>query len=809
MARPPDARPETRGFPRALTSFLGRADDVDRLTRLLSGHRLVTVTGPGGVGKTRLAAEVTQHLPERFGDRVWLVELAAVPAAGQVPAAAAARLGAPPRAGRSVTQSVADMLAGEPSLLVLDNCEHVVAGVAEFCSNLLPRCDDLVILATSREPIGVAGEARMRLRPLAAGHPETPGTGEAGGVALFADRARLLDPAFELTAGSAALVSQIVARLDGLPLAIELAAARAESLGLTQLHAHLSEPLQVLTRGSRTAPARHRSLWAMADWSYQLLSEPLRRSFRRLAIFPGPFTLEAAETVAGSQAESAVPGLVDSSLLTPPRDGPDGRARYLMLSTLRAFALGQLDESGERDDAAAAMAAYAVAAASAAATGFRTAGGEVAAAGQLDAEDALVSQALSWALEHDAATALRLAVALSPWWQLRGRALTGYPLLNHALQPHARQPHASRDGSWAAAQKWLGRLAHSTGAYQPALAHFSALCTSLPADSPSRDLVDGLAGKSGSLRNLGRLADARDVARTALAAAQQLRYAEGEALALTQLSLVAGYADEAATAIRWADQAAQIDATRLPDKVARRVELILTVALTDCGDLDSARETCAQGLESARAAGDVTMQADFLYFTTHIALRAGQLDDAGAHIRESLRLTAQSGDWIRVLDCLDDCAQLCAATGRPAEALTLWAAHSARVAAPGTPALPQDTRRREGPWRRASERLGPAAAAAAERRGARMSLPAAAQFADMMAGPGPAPAGHPAGPVRLTPREGELLTLVAHGHTDAQIAEELFISLRTVRSHLDRIRDKTGSRRRADLTRLALRAGLV
>ena len=803
MARPADTVPETRGFPRAFTSFLGRAGDVGRLTRLLSGHRLVTVTGPGGVGKTRLAAEVTRHLPDQFGDRIWLVELAAVSEPGQVPAAAAARLCAPPRAGRSMTQSVADVLAGEPSLLVLDNCEHVVATVAEFCSELLSRTDDVVILATSREPIGVAGEARMRLRPLATGEPDVPGTGEAGGVALFADRARLLDPAFELTAGSAALVSQIVARLDGLPLAIELAAARAESFGLAQLHAHLNEPLQVLTRGSRTAPLRHRSLWAMVDWSYQLLSEPLRRSFRRLAIFPGPFTLEAAEVVAGSQADSSVLHLVDSSLLTPPRDDSDGRARYLMLATLRAFALEQLDESGERDDAATAMAAYAVAVASAAATGMRTAGGEVAAAAQLDAEDALLSHVLSWALAHDTAAALRLAVALSPWWQLRGQALTGYPLLNQALQRYA-----DVDGAWLAAHKWLGRLAHSTGAYQPALTHFSTLCESLPADSPSEDLVDGLVGRSGSLRNLGRLADARDVARRALGIAQQLRYAEGEAQALTQLSLVAGYGDDAETAMRWARQAAQIDATRLPDKVARRVELILTVALTDSGDLDSARETCAHGLESARAAGDVTLQADFLYFTTHIALRAGHLDDAGTHIRESLRLTAQSGDWIRVLDCLDDCAQLCAATGRPAEAVTLWAAHSARAAAPGTPTLPQDTRRRLEPLRRASERLGPRAAAAAQRRGARMSLQTAAQFADMLAGSGPA-TGSPGGPMRLTPRESELLTLVARGHTDAQIAGELFISIRTVRSHLDRIRDKSGSRRRADLTRLALRAGLV
>lgn len=203
------------------------------------------------------------------------------------------------------------------------------------------------------------------------------------------------------------------------------------------------------------------------------------------------------------------------------------------------------------------------------------------------------------------------------------------------------------------------------------------------------------------------------------------------------------------------------------------------------------------------------MQADFLSFTTHIALRQQHLADVGAHIVESLRLTAQSGDLIRVLDCLDDCARLCVATGRPAEAITLWAAHDSGAAALGTPRLPRDTEFRREPLARATRLLGPQAVRAAERRGAQMTLQMASDFASMLANSATGEAAHPDGLVRLTPREKELLTLVARGRTDAQIASELFISIRTVRSHLDRIRDKSGSRRRADLTMLALRAGLV
>ena len=718
-----------RGFPRALTSFVGRADEVGSLTRLLTRHQMVTVTGPGGVGKTRLAAEVTRRISERSGDQIWLVELAAVRDPRQVPALVAAALGGQQRVGRPIMQAVAEVLAGEQSLLVLDNCEQVVDAVAEFCAELLSRTDDVRVLATSREPIGVAGEARLRLRPLpaqgrAAPAPAAPALAEAPGVVLFADRVRLIDPDFELTAESAALARQIVARLDGLPLAIELAAARCESLGLSQLLRLLAEPLGVLTEGARTAPPRQRSLRATVDWSYQLMSDQQRRVFRRVAIFPGSFTLPAAAAVAGRAAAPAVLHLVDCSLLAPPADAPDGSARYLMLGSLRAFALEELARSGEQESAAAALCAYAVTAAQAAARGMHVPGGEPAAARWFDTEDALLHQALSWALENDPARARGLAVALSAWWQLRGRALTGYPLLHRALRGQS-----SRDRAWFAASTWLGRLAHSTAQWHPALTHFDAVCDGLASGPPSTELVDGLAGRSGTLRNLSRLPEATDAAQSALRLAQQLRYAEGEALALTQLSLAAGYSGDTRTAMQRALQAAHADETRLPDRIARRVALVLTIAQADSGELDAARQTCAQGLASARTAGDVAGQADFLYFTTHIALRAGAFDAAGTHIRESLRLTAVSGDRLRVLDCLDDCAQLCAATGRWAEAVTLWAARSARGAALEMPELPQDARSRTEPLRKASHRLGQHKASEAERRGAMMNLETAAELA--------------------------------------------------------------------------------
>ena len=221
-----------------------------------------------------------------------------------------------------------------------------------------------------------------------------------------------------------------MARLDGMPLAIELAAARTEALGVSQLLDRLEDRFALLAGGDRLAPPRQRSLAATVEWSYQLLEEDERRAFWAVSVFPGPFTLEGAEAVAGADAGLAVLRLVDCSLLVPPRTGVDGRPRYVMLETLRAYGAKLRAEAGEQDTVAAALAGYALRVAEEASAGLQTSAGEAAAARWLDAEDPAMRQVLGWAMDHDPAVAVRLVVALGWWWLLRGRLPGQYPLLS-------------------------------------------------------------------------------------------------------------------------------------------------------------------------------------------------------------------------------------------------------------------------------------------------------------------------------------------------------------------------------------------
>ena len=796
------------GFSRPLTTFVGRRAEADRLEDLLGGHRLVTITGPGGVGKTRLAAEVTRAQEHRFPEGIRLVELAAISDPAQMRWAVAATLGTQDSPAQSITRSIADVLSNEQSLLVLDNCEHLIAAVAEFCQVLLSSSDDTRILATSREPIGVAGEALLRLAPLPAeADPSGPDDADADGVALFFDRVRLREPAFAVTPRTRDQAAAIVARVDGLPLAIELAAARVESLGLSGLLQRLDEPLRTLATSARTTAPRHRSLQAAADWSFQLLDEQSRRSFRRLAILPGPFTLDTALAVAGPAAESAIPALIDASMIIPPREGPDGTSRYLMMETLRAYGRYQLEASGERQDAITAMNSQALLIAENAATLMQTAGGETAAAWYFDAESALLHSALLLALDDDYPVALRLGLALAPWWRLRGLRSMGYPMLSRA----ADQMSHSHSAEQRAADKWLGVLAIGNAAWQPALRHFTTLFDAVERQPPSPEMVDALVGRASALRNLGQLDASTTEAERGRKLAQAMGYVEGQALGLTQLILAASDNNDAAAAIRWHAQLREIETACLADEVARHVALAEAVVLADTGDLDSARLLSAQGLASARAVGDITGQTDFLYLSTHVALLSEDFADAGSHIAESLSITARSGHRRHALDCLDQCAHLCAATDRPADAVALWAVRSAQSAAGGQIDRPRDLRQREAALARAQLQLASIAGDQAERRGSAMTFQTAIELASMLAAATSSLSAErtKGGGAGLTAREEEILTLVARGHTDAQIAEMLFISIRTVRSHLDRIREKTGSRRRADLTRLALKHGLV
>jgi non-specific serine/threonine protein kinase len=797
------------GFTAALTSFVGRAGEVEEVARLVGEYRLVTVTGPGGVGKTRLACELTRRLAGRFADGVWLVELARVQAPALVEAAVSSALGVRQAPGMSLLDSLVAVLARRQLLLVLDSCEHVAAVAAELCGALLVAADDMRVLATSREPLGIAGEARYRLRPLGLSRSGDPAeAAEPEAVALFADRARRVDPHFTLSGESGPAVTRLVARLDGMPLAIELAAARVEALGVAQLAGRLDDRFALLTGTDRLAAARHRSLAATVEWSYQLLGEQERQVFRRLAVFPSPFTLEAAEAVAGVDAGQAVLHLVDCSMLSPPATGPDGRARYAMLETLRAYGANRLGEAGEQPEAAARLASLAVWLAEQAAAGLETSAGEMDAARRLDAEDATLHNVLAWGLEHDPPTAVRLAVSLAPWWVLRGRWVSAHQLMSAAIK------HAAEGGQrWCTAQFWLGLTAFGIDT-TAGLGHFTAVRDALAQRAPSPLLCLALTGRAACLANLGRVREAEGELGPALALAQEIGDPVGEAYALIWLAIAAYYSDELQTSLAWSRQAQRIDTASLPGWMGHLRNTVLVRALTETGELAAAGEACTRGLVEARQAGALYEQSTYLHMMTRVALQEGRLPEAAAYLREAIGIAAQLGGNLLLLPAsLDTCGHLCAQTQRPADAVTAWAAHAACEQRIGMPSLPHGARRRQEPLREARQALGPAAARAAEERGAAMGLAAAAEYVVLLVSDDdtPRPASSPATPglPRLSARERELVTLVAQGRTDAQIAGQLYISVRTVRSHLDRIRDKTGCRRRADLTRLALQAGLV
>jgi predicted ATPase/DNA-binding CsgD family transcriptional regulator len=801
------------GFPVALTSFLGRTLAVDQVAGQLGEYRLVTVTGPGGVGKTRLSGEVARRLAGRFADGAWLAELAAVRDPAQVAAAVAAALGIRDLPSVAAADALARALARRHLLLVLDNCEQVIGAAAELCGRLLLGADDVRVLATSREPLRIAGETRYRLDPLTLPDPADPaaaGDGEA--VTLFAERARQVEPGFALNEKTGPLVARLVTRLDGLPLAIELAAARVDTLGVAQMLDRIDDRFALLAGADRLAAERQRSLAAAVQWSYQLLDDAERRVFRAVAAFPGPFALDGAEAVAGEGASRAVLRLVECSLLLPPRTGPDGRSRYLMLETLRAYAAGLLAEAGEDGEVMAAMVTYAAEVAEVASAGLYTRTGEADGLRRLDAEDITLRHALVWAMEHDPDTALRLALAQAPLWGIRGRLASQAPLLAAA----AERAVVGSD-QWCGARMRLGQAAISVGDPLTALAHYAAVRQAL--EDPGRShselgpvlLVLCMSAQSSALLQADRLAEADESARRALALARELGIEGPEAVALTCLARVSWRVGDQDGALRLVRQAQAIP-EEFAGGVDRGLNNFVTMTLIEAGDLAGAEQACAAGLAACRELDDLANLSGQLWNQTVLDLRTGRLDEAAVHLREQLQIATETGLHSALKASLDCCGHLCAATGRHAEAITAWAAMSA-LNRSWVPLLwTWNTRTREELLGQARRQLGQAATRAAQERGAAMTAATATEYALLLATAAPpeqpAAASVPA-LARLSPRERELLTLVAQGRTDAQIAAQLYITMRTVSSHLDRVRDKTGCRRRADLTRLALSAGLV
>src|SRR5918998_1234587 len=349
--RPPN------NLPLELSSFVGREKELVEIERLLEDSRLLTLTGSGGCGKTRLALAVAGEVVEDFEDGVWLVDLASLADPALVPQAVASPLGVREQPGRSLIETLSDYLGSKKVLLILDNCEHLIGACAELAEALLHSCPNLRVLATSREALGITGEVAWPVPSLSLPDlrrlPEVESLARYEAARLFLERTAAVNPTFALTEQNAVAVDQICYRLDGIPLAIELAAARAKVLSVEQIAERLDDSFGLLSAGGRTAMPRHRTLHATMDWSHELLPDEERALFRRLSVFAGGFLLGAAESVcAGEELERGevlelLSHLVDKSLVVARE--VSGEARYRLLETVRQYAREKLSESDEAE----------------------------------------------------------------------------------------------------------------------------------------------------------------------------------------------------------------------------------------------------------------------------------------------------------------------------------------------------------------------------------------------------------------------------------------------------------------------------
>jgi predicted ATPase/DNA-binding CsgD family transcriptional regulator len=416
-------------LPAQLTRFIGREKQIDEIRETLATNRLVTLTGAGGVGKTRLALQTASSAD---AESVWYVDLAPISDPDLVPVAVIRALGVPDQPGRSTMDSIVKFVAERAGLAVLDNCEHLLDVSAELIITLLERCPTLSVLATSREPIGVAGELTWRVASLSI---------EDEAIELFLDRARHAQSDFNLRDDDFAVVSEICRRLDGMPLAIELAAARVRALSVQDILDGLRDRFRLLTGGSRKAVRRQQTLKASVDWSHEMLTEPERVVFRRLAAFAGDFDLDAAQAVAAAgdvgrfQVLDLLTLLVDKSLLSA--ESTSGRARYRLLETVRQYAMDKLSESGEADAVRSRHRDYYTA--MTARLGAPVGGEYQRLIKQAEAEIDNLRAAFAWSRErNDIDAALRLACSLQPLWLMRGRVQEGLSWFNDALTEQIR-----------------------------------------------------------------------------------------------------------------------------------------------------------------------------------------------------------------------------------------------------------------------------------------------------------------------------------------------------------------------------------
>jgi len=812
-------------LPSQATSFVGRTAELAELRTLMSaGSRLVTIAGPGGIGKSRLALQVAADALDGTGDGVWLAELAPVAEPEVVARTVAAVLGVSEVPGRPMLDTLIDAVGDRDLLLILDNAEQVLGAVAELADAVIRSCPRVCLLVTSREPLGVGGEHVFRVPGLAVppadlAAPDRLAAFES--VQLFAEHAALHRRDFVVDDASAAAVAAICVRLDGIPLALELAAGRLGSLSAPEINARLDQRFRLLTTGNRTALPRHQTLRALIDWSYDLLSSQEQIVFGRLSVFAGGWTLDAAEAVACCgdveewQVLDLLAALVGKSLVQA--EVIQGSTRYRLLETVRHYAAERLAlrAGSDASDVRAAHRDHYLALVETAATGLRGPDEDRWLDG-IEAEFDNVRAALAFSIADpgSAEPGLRLAAGLRTFVFSRGYSGEVIEALGALLgRPDARQP-----------TRYLARALVTNCKL---LTHFDR--------SPD---IPSMAEEAITIAR--SLAD-DDLAADALGALNWFSYLQGD------LPAALARADEAVALARAAGSS-----IRLVVALGHRA-----VFKAEIGDLDASLADYQEVLSLARVAGDNYTLVVTLVNLGVDQVTAGEFPAALAYLQDALRVAdahgyqhlsaaaemnlgfayLMNGDatsarrlLVGVLDRARATSEMtwvhaaflglalaAGADAEPAVAATLHGAADHQYEQARQAFDAKESKMRSSDHARLRDKLGEAAFDAAYARGRTLSQADAIALAVSTAQPDPAasaavptarrgPADSRAG--LLSAREREIIALLAGGASNAKIAETLFVTPNTVRTHLDRIRDKTAARNRAELTRYAIQAGI-
>ena len=718
--RPAQAQPTN--LPLQPTSFIGREREQAAVGELLAQAPLVTLVGAGGCGKTRLALQVAADLQEGYSDGTWLVELAALSGPGPggaspVPLAVAAALGLREEPGRPLLATLLDAIGSRHLLLVLDNCEHLLAACAELAAALLRGCPHLRLLATSRERLGIRGETSYRVPSLSTPAPDLhPAAALAAyeGVQLFVERARAASPDFALTQAEAGAVARICVGLDGIPLAIELAAARVGSLPVEGIAARLDRSIGLLTGGPRDVLPRHQTLRATLDWSWELLGAAERTLLRRLSVFAGGWPLGAAVAVCGGDGLEgwAVPevldGLAARSLVG--LDEATAGAHYRLLETVRQYAAEHLaadalEVAALRDR----HLGWCVALAEEAEPQLKGPGQEAWLA-RLEREHGNLRAALGWARERgESETGLRLALALGRFWYTRGYLSEGRGWLERALDGNREVPAGLR----AIALKGAGSLALLQGEYGQAAALYGEALALF------RALGDG-QGVAGSLTNLGIVADRQgnyEQAATLFEAAVALARERGDTLQIAKtlgnLAAARGRRGDLAREEALLSEALALFRA-LGDRQSIAVALDnLGLGALRQGHLGRAVAWHEEALAQFRALGDRHGIVTSLTNLGSVALARGDHGRAAALLEEGLLLARDIGARDELAGILESLAWVAAARGQPRRAAQLGGAAEALLRALGVPLMPEQRVGHDQAMRAIQAELGEEAFAAA------------------------------------------------------------------------------------------------